>query len=79
MLQYRHFAFLEPLMREIQLPARSAGEVIWHPDQFQQAHFQQMQLQQTQFQPAQVSTPPLSLIVPGRSSRIVTIFLRLLF
>lgn len=66
MLQYRHFAFLEPLMRDIQLPARSAGEVVWHPDQLHQGHFQQMQFQQVQFQQAQVNSS-VPLIVPGPS------------
>lgn len=35
MLQYRHFAFLEPLMREIPLPGR-ASEMLWHPEMGQQ-------------------------------------------
>lgn len=64
MLQYRHFAFLEPLMRDIQLPGRSGTEMIWHPDQLDQTHFQQMQFQQVQFQQPQLATS-VPLIVPG--------------
>lgn len=67
MMQYRHFGFLEPLMRDIQLPARSTTEVIWHPEQMQQSPFQQMQFQQPQFPQAQVAQPVMPMIVPGPS------------
>lgn len=37
MLQNRHFAFLEPLMREIAVPGRMGAEMAWHPEMMQQS------------------------------------------